>query len=142
MNMSVVDNIKLGRKYMNLWPQRVELASYFSEYRVVQVGRFACRYLPGLAVFIFIMQLYLGSIAVLPQAVVYSLFILSIPVQALVTLGIKADKFLPPGLASWYKEGVAKVNEGGGHIKLSVHKPRYLDLANLLNVTYSSMAAK
>jgi len=142
MNMSVVDIIKLGRKYMNLWPQRVELASYFSEYRVVQVGRFACRYLPGLAVFIFIMQLYLGSIAVLPQAVVYSLFILSIPVQALVTLGVKADKFLPPGLASWYKEGVAKVNESGGQIKLSVHKPRYLDLAMLLNVTYTSMAAK
>ena len=88
------------------------------------------------------MQLYLGSIAVLPQAVVYSLFILSIPVQALVTLGVKADKFLPPGLASWYKEGVAKVNEGGGQIKLSVHKPRYLDLAKLLNVTYTSMAAK
>jgi len=123
MNMSVVDIIKLGRKYMNLWPQRVELASYFSEYRVVQVGRFACRYLPGLAVF-------------------YSLFILSIPVQALVTLGVKADKFLPPGLASWYKEGVAKVNESGGQIKLSVHKPRYLDLAMLLNVTYTSMAAK
>jgi len=142
MNMSVVDIIKLGRKYMNLWPQRVELASYFSEYRVVQVGRFACRYLPGLAVFIFIMQLYLGSISVLPQAVVYSLFILSIPVQALVTLGVKADKFLPPGLASWYKEGVAKVNESGGQIKLSVHKPRYLDLAMLLNVTYTSMAAK
>ncbi|NQZ79483.1 MAG: DUF412 domain-containing protein [Colwellia sp.] len=142
MNMSVVDIIKLGRKYMNLWPQRIELANYFSEYRVVQVGRFACRYLPGLAVFIFIMQLYLGSIAVLPQAVVYSLFILSIPVQALVTLGVKADKFLPPGLASWYKEGVAKVNEGGGEIKLSVLRPRYLDLAKLLNITYTSMAAK
>ena len=142
MNMSVVDIIKLGRKYMNLWPQRIELANYFSEYRVVQVGRFACRYLPGLAVFIFIMQLYLGSIAVLPQAVVYSLFILSLPVQALVTLGVKADKFLPPGLASWYKEGVAKVNEGGGEIKLSVLRPRYLDLAKLLNITYTSMAAK
>jgi uncharacterized membrane protein YfbV (UPF0208 family) len=142
MNMSVVDIIKLGRKYMNLWPQRTELANYFSEYRAVQLGRFACRYLPGLAVFIFIMQLYLGSVEVLSQAVVYTLFILSIPIQALVTLGVKADKILPPGLASWYKAGVAKVNESGGDIKLSVHKPRYLDLANLLNITYSSMAAK
>jgi len=142
MNMSVVNIIKLGRKYMNLWPQRIELANYFSDYRTVQVGRFTCRYLPGLAAFIFIMQLYFGSIAVLPQAVVYSLFILSIPVQALVILGVKADKFLPPGLASWYKEGVAKINEGGGHIKLLVNKPRYLDLAKLLNITYSSMATK
>jgi len=142
MNMSVVDIIKLGRKYMNLWPQRIELASYFSEYHAIQLGRFCCRYLPGLAVFVFIIQLYLGSLEVLPQAVVYTLFILSIPVQALVMLGVKADKILPPALASWYKDGVAKVNESGGHIKLSVHKPRYLDLANLLNITYSSMAAK
>lgn len=142
MNMSVVEIIKLGRKYINTWPKRAELASYFAEYRTVQLGRFACNYLPGLALFSLIMQLYLGSVSLLPQALVYSLFILSIPMQVLVMLGVKADKFLPPALASWYKEGVAKVNEGGGDIKLSVHNPRYLDLANLLNVTYSTMAVK
>jgi len=70
------------------------------------------------------------------------MFILSMPVQALVILGVKADKFLPPTLASWYKEGVAKFNENGGSIKLSVHKPRYIDLAYLLNVTYQGMPIK
>jgi hypothetical protein len=74
----------------------------------------------------------------LPQAIVYALFILSIPVQAMVILGIKADKFLPPGLASWYKEAVAKMNQQGGQIKLSLTKPRYIDLASLLNSSYSS----
>ena len=138
MNMSVVDIIKLGRKYMQLWPERSELGNYFAEYRSVQVSRFVCRYLPGIALFIFIMQLYLGGFAVLAQSIVYSVFILSIPVQALVMLGVKADKFLPPSLASWYKEGVAKVNQKGGEIKLSVHKPRYLDLANLLHISYSN----
>jgi len=138
MNMSVVDIIKLGRKYMQLWPEKVELASYFVEYRAVQVSRLVCRYLPGMALFVLIMQLYLGGMSMLAQSVVYSLFILTIPVQALVMLGMKADKFLPPSLANWYKEGVAKVNQKGGHIKLLVDKPRYFDLANLLNVSYSS----
>lgn len=139
MNISVIELIKLGRKYMLLWPKRAELGQYFAEYQTVQISRLAYQYLPGIALFSFIMQLYLGSIVLLPQALVYSLFILSIPVQALVMLGLKADKFLPVALASWYKESVAKVNEAGGSIKLSVHKPRFIDLAMLLNISHQSL---
>lgn len=136
MNMSVIELIKLGRQYMQLWPKRAELANYFAEYQAVQLGRLSFRYLPGLALFTFVFQLYFGTFALLPQALVYSLFILSIPVQALVILGVKADKHLPVSLASWYKESVAKMNEAGGSIKLSVHKPRFIDLAKLLNASY------
>jgi len=142
MELNVLDIIKLGRKYSKLWPERIELAQYFKEYRAVQVTRLACKFLPGLALFVFLMQLYFAGLDVLPQAIVYAMFILSMPVQALVILGVKADKFLPPALASWYKEGVAKFNENGGSIKLSVHKPRYIDLAYLLNVTYQGMPIK
>ena len=142
MNMSVVELIKLGRKYMQLWPQRAELGNYFAEYQAVQISRLACRILPGIALFSFIMQLYFGSITFLPQALMYSLFILSIPVQALLMLGVKADKFLPVALASWYKESVAKVNEAGGSIKLSVHKPRFIDLAKLLNISHQALNSK
>jgi len=142
MNMSVVELIKLGRKYMLLWPQRVELSQYFDEYRAVQVGRAACRYLPSVALIVFVLQLYLGGMSYLPYALVYLFFILTIPVQALVMLGVKADKFLPPSLANWYKQGVAKVNEQGGSVKLSVKRPRYLDLAMLLNVSYRTLHFK
>ena len=137
--MNVVEIIKLGQKYKQLWPEKVELASYFEEYRSIQVSRLVCRYLPGVALFVFIMQLYLGGIQQLPQSIVYAFFILSIPLQALVMLGVKADKYLPPALANWYKEGVAKINQSGGDIKLSVEKPRYFDLAQLLNVSYSNV---
>jgi len=136
--MNVVEIVKLGRKYMQMWPEKSELVNYFAEYRMIQVSRLVCRYLPGIAFFVFIMQLYLGGVNFLPQALVYGIFILSIPVQALVMLGVKADKFLPPALAAWYKEGVAKFNQNGGDIKLSMQKPRYLDLAKLLNLSYSS----
>ena len=135
MNMSVYQIIKLGQRYMKLWPERAELVNYFAEYRAVQVSRFVCRYFPSIALLSLVGQLYFGSFAILPQALVYGLFILSMPFQALVMLGVKADKMLPPSLSTWYREGVAKINEQGGNIKLSVHKPRYLDLAQLLNIS-------
>jgi hypothetical protein len=137
MNMSVFEIIKLGKKYMTLMPNRAELAQYFSDYSVIHISRFVCRYFPALAVIIFVSQIALGSLSVLPQAVVYALFILSMPVQALVILGVKADKVLPPSLSTWYKEGVAKINQQGGNIKLLMAKPRYIDLAYLLNLSYN-----
>lgn len=153
MNLSIVEVIKLGQKYINFWPEKAELARYFADYRAVQSARFVCRYFPALATFIFIMQLYFSSgfflgsgnianvINALPQALVYGLFLLSIPVQALVVLGVKADKFLPPSLASWYRSGLEKAKEQGSQNKLTdlaIAKPRYIDLAQLLQLTYAS----
>ncbi|PCI61433.1 MAG: hypothetical protein COB35_06485 [Gammaproteobacteria bacterium] len=134
--MSVYQLIQLGRKYLQLWPQRAELANYFSEYNIIIFCRFVFRYFPALAIFSLLLPLIFNINNAYPQAFFYALFIASMPIQALVMLGVKADKFLPPSLASWYKEGVAKVNEQGGEIKLSLHKPRYLDLAQLLNLSY------
>jgi uncharacterized membrane protein YfbV (UPF0208 family) len=152
MNLSVIQIIKLGQRYLNLWPERSEFSNYFADYQAIQAARFVCRYFPALALFTFIMQLYIGSgyfsgqgsitnvLNTLGQALVYGLFILSIPVQALVVLGVKADKFLPPSLASWYRNGIEKAKEQGIYHKLNeltVSKPRYIDLAQLLQLTFS-----
>jgi uncharacterized membrane protein YfbV (UPF0208 family) len=153
MNLSVVELIKLGQRYIKLWPERAELAQYFSDYSAVQSARFVCRYFPALALFTFIMQLYFASgyltgtasmhnaMNALPQALVYGVFLLSIPLQALVVLGVKADKYLPPSLASWYRSGLEKAKEKSNQSKLSnltVSKPRYIDLAQLLQLTFAS----
>ncbi len=124
--------------YMKLWPERAELANFFADYRAVQMSRFTYRFFPGLALLTVIMPLGLGYTDLVPQMLVYGLFIGSMPLQAFVMLGVKADKFLPSALASWYKEGVAKYIQQGGDIKLSVDKPRYIDLATLLNLSYKS----
>jgi uncharacterized membrane protein YfbV (UPF0208 family) len=167
MNISVVQLIQLGRKYLSLWPDKPELTHYFEDYRSVQSARFVCRYFPALAMFTVIMQLYVASgyplgqgsinnaINALPQALVYGLFLLSLPVQALVFSGVKADKLLPPSLASWYQSSVEKVKQQGkehfseqgkqsnGHkndnaiANLATYKPRYIDLAQLLQLTYA-----
>jgi len=177
MNLSVVQLIKLGQKYLSLWPDKPELTHYFEDYRGVQSARFVCRYFPALAMFTVIMQLYVASglplgqgslsnaISALPQALVYGLFLVSIPVQALVFSGVKADKLLPPALASWYLSGLEKIkSQGKKHVieyekysgtrqrndtvigdnndnviaKLATYKPRYIDLAQLLQLTFAT----
>ena len=177
MNISVVQLIKLGQKYLQLWPEKIELANYFVDYRAVQSARFICRYFPALALFTVLMQLYFASglflskdvvglaaidnmLLALPKALVYGLFLLSLPIQALVVSGVKADKLLPPSLASWYRSGLEKVkqqnamkkSENETHFhdhndnrnelhtinKLAVYKPRYIDLAQLLQLTFTT----
>tara|TARA_R110002050_G_scaffold156128_3_gene284056 strand:- start:36 stop:506 length:471 start_codon:yes stop_codon:yes gene_type:complete len=153
MNLSVVELIKLGQRYCKLWPEKAELSRYFADYRAVQSARFVCRYFPALALFTVVMQLYFASgfftgsgdinkaVNALPKALVYGVFLLSIPVQALVILGVKADKYLPPSLASWYRSGLEKAKAQGSANKLtnlSVSNPKFIDLAQLLQLTFSS----
>ena len=136
MKLSVSALIKLGYQYMKLWPKRPELSEYFAEYRTVQFARLVVNVSPGLAVCCLVLQLSLQTSNALAMALFYAILLLSMPIQALVMLGVNADKVLPPSLASWYKQGVARFNEQGGNIKLSTAKPKYLDLAKLLNITY------
>ena len=162
MKMSVIELIKLGQKYLKLWPEKPELGHYFADYKSVQASRFVCKYFPALALFTVIMQLYIASglvmgrgsveaaLAALPQALFYGLFLLTMPVQALVISGVKADKLLPPSLASWYRSGIEKAKQQGqtegeqkfnrqaleSISKLAVYKPRYIDLAKLLQITF------
>ncbi len=166
MKLSVIQLIKLGKEYLSIWPNKPELLQYFEEYRSVKIARFICNYFPGLAIFIVVMQLYVasgfaigqGSISnalnALPVALVYGLFLLSMPIQALVFSGVKADKLLPPSLASWYLSGLERIKHQEHHnnsqnrryqpnamkpsiSKLAIYKPRYIDLAKLLQLTFS-----
>lgn len=136
MNMNLLQVILLGRKYLALWPKRVELQNYFDVYQQVQVSRFVCRYSFYFALFILILPLAFNAHSMFAQSLVSAVFITSMPIQAYIMMGLQADKFLPPALASWYKQGVARINEQGGSIKLSIHKPRYMDLVTLLNLSY------
>lgn len=134
--MSLLQVIILGRKYLTLWPEHIELQQYFSEYHAVAISRFVCRFSLHFAVLILVLPFAANATEYLSQSIASSIFIASMPIQAYIILGIQADKFLPPGLATWYKEGVARMNEQGGNIKLSSNKPKYFDLVELLNLSY------
>ena len=133
--MTLLEIILLGRKYLSLWPERKELINYFAEYHSILVSRFVCRYSKFFGVFIIALPYAANIFSYLNQSIVSALFILSMPIQVYIMLGLQADKYLPPSLASWYREGVAKVKESSD-IKLTVSNPKYLDLVNLLNLSY------
>ena len=138
MNMSVIEIIKLGHRYLKLWPERPELSEYFQEYYAISLARFVWRNFLGFSLFILLLFTLVAGQQNMSLLVFYVVFALSMPIQVLVMLGVKADKMLPPGLSSWYKEGLARYNESGGQLQLSSQKPRYIDLAQLLNLTYQS----
>lgn len=138
MKISLLQLIQLGRQYLKLWPERAELMQYFAEYRQVSICRFVCRYSLHFAVLVVALPYAANANFLLSQALVSAIFILSMPLQTYIMMGLQADKYLPPALAAWYKEGVAKINQQGGDVKLSVNKPKYFDLVNLLNLSYSS----
>lgn len=134
--MSLLEIILLGRKYLTLWPESIELQQYFAEYHTVAISRFVCRFSLHFAVLILALPLVANATEYLSQSIASSVFIASMPIQAYIILGIQADKFLPPGLAAWYQEGVARINEQGGDLKLSTNKPKYFDLVELLHLSY------
>lgn len=136
MKMNLLQIILLGRKYLSLWPNKAELQQFFEVYKQVIISRFVCRYTIHFAMFILILPFVFSYYAMIQQTIVSVVFVLSMPIQAYIMLGLQADKILPPALAAWYKEGVARINQQGGGIKLSVNKPRYMDLAELLNLSY------
>ncbi|WP_226960744.1 terminus macrodomain insulation protein YfbV [Thalassotalea sp. LPB0316] len=136
--MSVIELIKLGHRYLKLWPERAELSQYFQEYYAITLARFVWRNFLGFSLFIVLFFTLVTGQSDLQLLVFYTIFALSMPVQVLVVLGVKADKDLPPGLSAWYKEGLARFNEKGGNLELSTGRPKYIDLAKLLNITYQS----
>lgn len=137
MQQTLLEQIKQGRQYVNLWPQRPELIQYFSEYRAVLVSRFVLKYGAALALLAFLMPILFIGIEQLKQSLVYSLFIGSLPVQALFLMNKKSKEKLPPSLSSWYRSGVEKLKAQNDEGELIINNPSFLDLAKLLNISYS-----
>ena len=88
--------------------------------------QFAARWVPALAVINLAVQWQWQGHMLVPQALVTSLFLLSLPFQGWFWLGRRANTKLDPRLKHWYGD-LAK--------KLKVQpqaQPTYMDLAKIL----------
>lgn len=139
MQKSVMSQVQLGRSYAKKWPMRKELTHLFVEFKVIKATELAITVMPILAMLTLFFQLnYLGS-DFLPQAIASALFFVSLPLQGLLWLGKRAETPLTPPLHQWYKELHAKMAANGYNRPLSDNKPRYFELAELLNDMFSKM---
>lgn len=128
-----------GQKYMHEWPMRKELTALFPENRIITVTQFAIKVMPAVAVISILLQMAFNNYAGIPQAMIISLFALSLPLQGLWWLGKRRETLLPPSLAVWYKELHEKLASEGNAVKPIKAQPRYKELAQTLQGAFKKL---
>ncbi|MBO1380095.1 hypothetical protein BVJ63_03445 [Vibrio cholerae] len=137
--VGIVHSLKDGQKYMDIWPMRKELNPLFPEQRVIKATRFAIKVMPAVAAISVLTQMVFANTQAMPQAIVVALFAMSLPLQGIWWLGHRANTQLPPELASWYRELYMKIVETGFALEPIKSKPRYKELAQVLNRAFRQL---
>ncbi|TLE24844.1 terminus macrodomain insulation protein YfbV [Vibrio cholerae] len=137
--VGIVHSLKDGQKYMDIWPMRKELNPLFPEQRVIKATRFAIKVMPAVAAISVLTQMVFTNTQAMPQAIVVALFAMSLPLQGIWWLGHRANTQLPPALASRYRELYMKIVETGFALEPIKSKPRYKELAQVLNRAFRQL---
>ncbi len=137
--VGIVHSLKDGQKYMDIWPMRKELNPLFPEQRVIKATRFAIKVMPAVAAISVLTQMVFTNTQAMPQAIVVALFAMSLPLQGIWWLGNRANTQLPLALASWYRELYMKIVETGFALEPIKSKPRYKELAHVLNRAFRQL---
>ncbi|CAH0525366.1 terminus macrodomain insulation protein YfbV [Vibrio hippocampi] len=138
-HISLTQSIKNGQKYMELWPMRKELTPLFPEQRIIKATKFGVKVMPAVAAISVLTQMAFSNAQAMPQAIIIALFAISLPIQGMWWLGNRSNTRLPPALATWYRELHQKVLETGYALEPAKSKPRYKELAMLLNRAFRQL---
>ncbi|USD64438.1 terminus macrodomain insulation protein YfbV [Vibrio sp. SCSIO 43136] len=137
--VGLIHSLKDGQKYMDNWPMRKELAPLFPEQRIIKATKFGIKVMPAVAAISVLMQMSFNNYQAMPQAIVVALFAISLPLQGMWWLGNRSNTQLPPALAGWYRELHSKILESGGALEPIKAKPRYKELARILNRAFRQL---
>ncbi|AXY01473.1 DUF412 domain-containing protein [Vibrio alfacsensis] len=132
-------SLKDGQSYMEIWPVRKELNAIFPEQRIIKATRFGTKVMPAVAAISVLTQMAFNNYDALPQAIVVALFAISMPLQGMWWLGSRSNTKLPPALATWYRELHQKITETGFALEPAKAKPRYKELAVILNRAFRQL---
>ncbi len=135
----MLHRLREGQVYMDLWPMRKELMPIFPEQRIIKATRFGIKVMPAVAAISVLTQMSFQNMSGLPQAIIIAVFALSMPIQGFWWLGTRSKTLLPPSLASWYREIHQKIAETGMALEPPKAKPRYKELAQLLNRAFRQL---
>ncbi|MBO0212253.1 DUF412 domain-containing protein [Vibrio sp. Vb2880] len=135
----IVLSLKDGQRYMDTWPMRKELNLLFPEQRIIKATRFGIKAMPAVAAISVLTQMTFQNVQAMPQTIIIALFAISLPLQGIWWLGNRANTQLPPALASWYRELYQKIVETGFALEPIKSKPRYKELAMVLNRAFRQL---
>ncbi|EJN6826890.1 hypothetical protein ATY35_01885 [Vibrio cidicii] len=137
--VGLTHSLRDGQKYMDIWPMRKELNAIFPDQRIIKATRFGVKVMPAIAAISLLTQMAFDNYQALPQAIVVALFALSMPLQGMWWLGNRSNTQLPPALASWYRELHQKIVETGFALEPLKSRPRYKELAQILNRAFRQL---
>ncbi|EEX33703.1 MULTISPECIES: terminus macrodomain insulation protein YfbV [Vibrio] len=137
--VGLVHNLRDGQKYMETWPMRKELNLLFPEQRIIKATKFGVKVMPAIAAISVLTQMAFNNYSAMPQAVIMALFAISLPIQGMWWLGSRANTQLPPALAGWYREIHQKIVESGFALEPMKSRPRYKELAQILNRAFRQL---
>ncbi|EKO3557885.1 DUF412 domain-containing protein [Vibrio metschnikovii] len=135
----IIHSLRDGQKYMDTWPMRKELNLLFPEARIIKATRFGIKVMPAIAAISVLTQMSFHNLQAMPQTIVVALFAISLPLQGIWWLGSRANTQLPPSLAGWYRELHQKIIETGFALEPLKAKPRYKELALVLNRAFRQL---
>ncbi|EEX37384.1 hypothetical protein VIB_001504 [Vibrio metschnikovii CIP 69.14] len=118
---------------------RKELNLLFPEARIIKATRFGIKVMPAIAAISVLTQMSFHNLQAMPQTIVVALFAISLPLQGIWWLGSRANTQLPPSLAGWYRELHQKIIETGFALEPLKAKPRYKELALVLNRAFRQL---
>ncbi|MFC6439999.1 terminus macrodomain insulation protein YfbV [Bowmanella sp. JS7-9] len=130
--------LREGQDYMDIWPVRRELYAMFPECRIISATRFSIKIAPPIAVSLLVAQYLFAGIDALVPMLAVAAFVLSLPVQGLIWLGVRARQPLPPATRNWFYQIKQKMR-GAGEFSANNGQPRYRELAQLLDRAFNHM---
>lgn len=121
-----------GVQYKKAFPVDAEITKLWPERRIIRLTKWAERWLTGVAVIGFSIQLQLNGMEFLLSGLAQALFILSLPVHGWYWLGQRALSPLPPAAWSLYQDYALKLSALGVKVPKNSGQVTYQHLADVL----------
>lgn len=130
--MNLIRLLKDGQEYMRICPKDAHLKTTFPEIKIIHLTRLGIRFMPPLAIIVFIWQYYMH--APLIASVITILFALSLPIQGILWLGKRSQMPLPLTLLTWFNELKQKLISHRILGERASIRPTYMELMKLLKL--------
>lgn len=141
MSVGFFDTLKRGQAYGRAWPAERTLFALFPDPRIIAATNFGIKFMPPVSVAIVCVMLISQHPFAITQGIAMGLFTISLPIQGLYWLGVRAKSDLPPQTVIWYREIYQKMADSGCDMQTPDDKPTYMSLARLLKTAFSQLDA-
>ncbi|MDA7746392.1 DUF412 domain-containing protein [Psychromonas sp.] len=125
--------LKQGDYYLKTWPKQPCLYSLFIDSKMVCYTQLLIKLFPIFIVLVTSLYMVFPLYFSWPSTATFILFLIGLPVHCLLWLGKRSQQVLSPALFNWYLEISEVLNGKNLGQQVMIDKPRFLDLAKLLN---------